>query len=446
VNRLNPLMVLAAVVGLAILPATALAMPRTPPTPPRTPPPPAKTFWVSSATIAAAPNSCLKPSYNTIQSAINAAPAGATINICAGNYVEQLTITQPVSLVGVGAVTVQLPVVPADSETACDNATGNGPYEPDQDGIVICGASTVNITDLTVDAAWASGTCSDSLYGILVAGGATLNFTDSSVTAAGAVPLNGCQGGVGIQVGMAWTTPVEVGHANLLDDSISGYQKNGITVDGTASSANIDHTTVTGIGQTPAIAQNGIQISNGALGTIVASTITGNECDDTAGNCGPGILTGTPAVGVLFYGPASGSSVTGSTIDENDAGVYNAEDTPTAPRAPVVSISGDTLVNDRYEGILLDQGWASMTADSINGGEAGIAVLQYDGQAYAANGTATLDMIRNESLAAVDVASDQATTGDFPGLLTIALSDLRGNAAQVLNNSSNYRVLQLLDL
>ena len=443
--KLKPLAAIAAVVGLAILPMTANAAPP-------------KILWVSPAPVvvaSAVPNTatpavtstgCATAAYHTIQSAISAAPAGATIDICAGTYVEQLTITQSVSLVAVGAVTVELPASPANATTLCDTATGTASYQPDQDGVVICGVATVNVTGLTVDAAWPTSTCDDSLYGILVAGGATLNFTNSAVTAAGAVPLNGCQGGVGIQVGMAWTTPVEVGHANLLHDTISGYQKNGITVDGSGSSANIDATTVTGIGQTPQIAQNGIQISNGAFGTIVGSTITGNECDDTTGGCGPDVLSGVTSVGVLFYGPAAGSSVTASNISGNDTGVYNAEDTATAPRLPAVSINLDTFTNDRYEGIELDQGWASITGDSINGGEAGIAVLQYGGQSYGANGTATLDAIRNESIAAVDVASDQAA-GDHHGTLSVTLSDLRGNAARVLNNNpSDYTVLQLLDL
>jgi hypothetical protein len=439
----KPLIAIAALIGLAVLPVSASAAPP-------------KTLWVAPPPIvapvsnavapAAIATSCATATYHTIQSAINAAAVGATINICAGTYVEQLIITQSVSLVAVGAVSVQLPADPANSETACDNATGNGPYEPDQDGVVICGSATVNVTGIAVDAAWAPSTCSDSLYGILVAGGATLNFNHSSVTAAGAVPLNGCQGGVAIQVGMAWTTPVEVGHATLLDDSISGYQKNGITVDGTGSSAAIDDTTVTGIGATAQIAQNGIQISNGALGTIYGSTVTGNECDDTTGNCGPSVLDNTTATGVLLYGPAAGSSVTASAISDNDTGVYNAEDTARAPSSPTVSINFDTLAGDRYEGIDLDQGWASITGDSINGGEAGIAVLQYDGQTYAANGTATLDTIRNESIAAVDVASDQSAVGDYRGVLSVELSDLRGNAARVLNNSLNYTVFQLLNL
>jgi hypothetical protein len=421
---------------------------------------PPKTLWVSPAPIvvasvvtnAAADSSCATAAYHTIQSAISAAPAGATINICAGTYTEQLTITQSVSLVAVGAVTVALPASPVNATTACDTAPGTGSYQPDQDGVVICGAATVNITGLTVDAAWPTGTCYDSLYGILVAGGATLNFTNSSVTAAGGVPLNGCQGGVGIQVGMAWTTPVEVGHATLRDDSISGYQKNGITVDGTGSSADIDDTTVTGIGATTQIAQNGIQISNGAFGAIAGSTITGNECDDPS-VCGSDMLYDTQSVGVLFYGPAPGSSVTASKIDNNDEGVYNEEDSPRAPALPVVSINGDTLSN-RYEGVVLDQGWAAITGDSISGGNVGIGVLQYSsltfppdfGQTYAANGTATLDVIRGAAVAAVQVESDDAPTGDYRGALTVILSDLRGNAARVVNNSLNYTVFQLGDL
>ena len=444
---IKPVAAIAVLVAIAILPMTASAAPP-------------KTLWVSptavvpasAVTNAAADTSCATASYNTIQSAINAAPVGATINICAGTYTEQLTITQTVSLVAVGAVTVQLPASPANSETACDNAPGNGPYEPDQDGVVICGTATVNITGITVDAAWAAGKCNDSLYGILVAGGATLNFTNSSVTAAGAVPLNGCQGGVGIQVGMAWTTPVEVGHATLRDDSISGYQKNGITVDGTGSSADIDDTTVTGIGATTQIAQNGIQISNGAFGAIAGSTITGNECDYPS-VCGSDMLYDTQSVGVLFYGPAPGSSVTASKIDNNDEGVYNEEDSPRAPALPVVSINGDTLSN-RYEGVVLDQGWAAITGDSISGGNVGIGVLQYSsltfppdfGQTYAANGTATLDVIRGAAVAAVQVESDDAPTGDYRGALTVILSDLRGNAARVVNNSLNYTVFQLGDL
>ena len=146
------------------------------------------------------------------------------------------------------------------------------------------------------------------------------------------------------------------------------------------------------------------------MGTIYESTISGNECDVAV--CGPDILNNTQAIGVLFFGAAPGSSVTGSSISGNDVGVYDAGQT--APVAPAVSVLADTLVANRYAGVLLDQGWTTVSGDSIIGGNVGIGVLQYNGQAFAANGTAFLDVIRNASIAAVQVESDQAATGDRP--------------------------------
>jgi len=121
---------------------------------------------------------------------------------------------------------------------------------------------------------------------------------------------------------------------------------------------------------------------------------------------------------------------------------------------PVVSIDADTITNNRYEGVVLDQGWAAIVGDSISGGNVGIGALQYssltfppdNGQTYAANGTATLDTIRGAAVAAIEVESDDAASGDYRGTLTVTASDLRGNAARVVNNSLDYTVLQLFDL
>src|SRR5256886_2101595 len=41
--------------------------------------------------------------YATIQAAINAAPAGATINVDAGNYIEQVTVSKPLMIRGANA-------------------------------------------------------------------------------------------------------------------------------------------------------------------------------------------------------------------------------------------------------------------------------------------------------------------------------------------------------
>lgn len=302
---------IAVLAGLAAVPATASAATAAP----------ARPLWVATAaTVPGNGTSCAHPGYQSIQSAVNAAPSSATIQVCPGTYAEQLQITKAVSIVGMGHAIVSLPASPADSTTACDTAAGTGPpAQPDQDGIVICGPVTVSLTGLTVRTAWPGGTCYDSLCGILVAGGGTLRFLDSTVTAAGAQPINGCQGGIGIQGGMAWTTPVQVGHLDLRDSTIEGYQKNGITVDGAGSTADITSAMVTGAGATTEIAQNGIQVSNGAQAQIVDSRITGNECNEVPA-CGPDSLTEAQSTGLLFHGAAAGSGVAGSTITGNDIG------------------------------------------------------------------------------------------------------------------------------
>jgi len=404
-----------------------------------------KTLWVSpSPAVAGGGSSCAKPGYNEIQAAVNAATSGSTINVCAGTYTEQVAITKSLAVIGSGSPTIVMPATPADSTTACDTAF-DAIAAPDQDGVVVCGAVNVTLQGIKVDAAFSGVNCyaNEGYFGIVVAGGATLNFLSSAVTAAGAVPLNGCQGGIGLQVGNSQTTPVQVGHLNLLNSSVSGYQKNGIDVEGSGSSGSITGATVTGIGPTPEIAQNGIQVEEGATAQILSSTITGDECN-YPGACGPNGLTQYGGSGVLLEATGP-SSVIGSTISNNDEGIYYvANPEGKAPLLPTDTIAGDSLINDRYQGIQLNQGSALITGSQISGGNVGIQLLQYAGQTFGIQSYASADVIKGEAVAAVQVLSDQAP-GDFPGTFTISLSKLSGNAASVLDNSSNLKVLQLAD-
>jgi hypothetical protein len=420
----------------------------------------AANLWVSSSTTVSSPHtSCIHPGYSTIQSAIEAAAANSTIHVCPGTYTEQLTITEPLKLLSAdaaGSAKVVLPATPVVSTTACDAASlaglkelaeeqrkkeeeargepvPEGNPQPDQDAVSICTTGTVGITGLTLEPKWAGNTCNDSLYGILVGGGATLDASNVSIDGGGAFPINGCQGGVAIQVGMAWASPVEVGHAKLSHDSVSEYQKNGITVDGAGSIAKITTTTVTGAGATPETAQNGIQVSNGAKATITSSTVSGNECDNST--CGADAFNDYQATGVLFYGAARGSQVTNSTLKENDIGAYFVSTSPTQPHTPEVTISHDVLSGDRYEGVVLDQGDASVKGDTIAAPDnIGIELFQYEQQAYAPTSSASADTIEGMSGAAVEVQSDKAAK-DPHGSFTISNSEFLKDA-QVLDDES----------
>ena len=110
------------------------------------------TLWVAKATAVAGGNSCAKPGYNTIQAAVNAASSGASIDVCAGTYTEQLEITKSVGIFGSGSPTIALPATPADSATTCDAAFSAG-TQPTQDGVAICGNILVTLQGVNVAAA-----------------------------------------------------------------------------------------------------------------------------------------------------------------------------------------------------------------------------------------------------------------------------------------------------
>jgi Right handed beta helix region len=405
----------------------------------------AASLYVSnSAPVVPGGKSCTQPNYATIQGALDALKplSSATVHICPGTYTEQLTITKATKLLVVGApgsAKVVVPASPANSETECDEAPGTEKYQPDQDGISICTPDKVSITGLTLEAKWPEGTCDDSLYGILVAGGATLKATNVTIDGAGAFPINGCQGGVGIEVGMHWTSPVQVGHVKLKGVTVENYQKNGITIEGEGSTASIASTTVTGAGATPAIAQNGIQVSGDGVAKIKSSKISGNECDVAV--CGPEGFSQTQSTGLLFYGGAPGSSVTSSTISGNDVGAYYVTGSASQPASPELVLGKDLFTGNRYEGVELDEGDALLKSDTIAGpGEIGIELYQYEGQALSSQSSAKSTKIEGMSEAGVRVASDKEP-GDVPGTFTFSKSTFSGNATVLINESSNFEVL-----
>jgi hypothetical protein len=400
--------------------------------------------WVSNSAAVGNNTSCTDPGYNTISAALLAAPSsGATIKVCAGTYTEQLAIISKVNLQAQGAVTVVGPSTPSDTLTGCDTDGGTA---PNQDVVDICGPGSgpmpVTINGFTIEGNWPANLCNDSLYGVAVLGGAGLNMSNSTVENIGGPALtDGCQGGVGIEVGLATgPTTEDAGTATLNNDVVTTYQKNGITVDGTGSSAKISKVTVTGAGPTPAIAQNGIQVSDGADATVTGSTVTGNECNDTSGGCGPDGFNDVQSAGILAFdsGPTTVSS---TTVSGNDVGVLNVEDvawaffTPASPFvAAPVSFSGMTLGN-RYENAFFDQGESSLMSSTLSGGEVGIEVPQYSAQTAAPQVTTNKNTITGASQDAVLVASD-AAAGDEQVTLSVAATKLGASNTGGIDNQS----------
>jgi hypothetical protein len=152
-------------------------------------------------------------------------------------------------------------------------------------------------------------------------------------------------------------------------------------------------------------------------------------------------MTQTQSAGILLFGNAKGTSITNSTMGDNDIGAYNFQTGVLPPKGAMAVFSGDKFVNNRFEGFAFDQGNASLQSSTIAGGNIGVLALQYDGQQFGAVGLVNKVSISGTTTAAVDVDSD-GSLNDIQGKLTIENSHISGNPGPVLDNSSNFIVIQ----
>jgi hypothetical protein len=200
----------------------------------------------------------------------------------------------------------------------------------------------------TVSAASITG--SPNYFGIVANGGGghaalTVNVTNSTVDNVSESPLNGVQHGNAIFYINASTNPAvddsrtcsNTGSTTgtVSGNTVTGYQKNGITVKCPGVSVTISGNTVTGAGETTAIAQNGIELGLGAIGTVTSNMVSGNEYTG---------LNDASSTGVLIFGGAGvggalaiNEQVTGNTLTDNDIGIDSVNcnaDCSAPPKAP----------------------------------------------------------------------------------------------------------------
>src|ERR1700678_4239576 len=209
--------------------------------------------------------------YTTIQAAVNAASSGGKVSVCPGTYSEQVSITKSLTLQGIvsGTTDAAVIVVPAGGlvQTGTD-IFGNSVAAQ----ILVTGATAVTISHLTVDGSnnGLSG-CGVDPIGIYYqnsSGTITYNAVRDQLMD----PADqGCQIGLAINVESNTGTPAVA----ISNNSVRNYDKNGITASGPGTgnggpAVAVSGNTVIGIGATPVIAQNGIQIGYGATGSVTS--------------------------------------------------------------------------------------------------------------------------------------------------------------------------------
>jgi hypothetical protein len=301
---------------------------------------------------AGANTGCASPGFTSVQSAVDATPSGGIVYVCAvgSPYAAPVSINKSLTLTGDAGATIKAPSGPFPAfaslppQFAADNL-----FTPEAIVLVWGSGVSVNISKIALVGTFDVSGCAAQVFGLLALAGANVKVDSLSVSGIRATnsSLWGCQNGVGIQIGreywpnQAFNFLVEdfVGTGTVKNSSVSDYQKNGITIDGPGSRADVRGNTVTGDGRVAYIAQNGIQVSRGASGQIRDNTVSGDA------------YTGTGCAssgGILIYGGGGDPLVTGAqimrnTISNTDVGIYvnNFNDDFSGPPATQTNIKAD---------------------------------------------------------------------------------------------------------
>jgi len=280
--------------------------------------------------------------YTSISAAVAAAHSGDTIKVAPGTYREQVVI--PAGKDGLQLISDQAlqAVITPPAAT-----TGHKALIED------AGSKNITIKGFKI-AGPGPGTNGSLNYGILVFNNSSAKITDNTISNIRDEPVSGAQFGAGIAVGVNSSATIE-------HNTVDHYQKTGIYIDGSGTSADVGFNRVVGIGQTGATAQNGIQISRGATGRVHDNTVSGNVYNNTAsdGFVSAGILLASAgAVKVEHNNTFSNQdgilldSNTGATI-KNNSSTGNLLDGIVLLSSDNNTITNNTVKQNQEDGIAL---------------------------------------------------------------------------------------------
>jgi hypothetical protein len=297
---------------------------------------------------------CPNAGFTHIQDAINAASPGDHIRICKGTYVEQLTIRKALDIDADSGAVLMPNAMKQNTASLFDGAAI-------ATAILVADTTDVSISGLTVDGVNNGiSECAPNLEGI------TFQNASGSIERAAirnfklGAGLGGCQSGTGLFVQSGGGG---ISRVVIEDCTIHDFQKNGITANEIGTTAIVSRNVVTGIGPTPAIAQNGIQIGFGAGGAIAKNIVTNNMFSTCVA-----VATCTAAATNILVEQSDGVEVSG-----NRAGISQVAIFVNGNRAEVER--NETFAASVFDGIRVEGDQAEIRHNRVfNGAESGIFV------------------------------------------------------------------------
>jgi Right handed beta helix region len=323
--------------------------------------------------LAATLTVCPGGTFGTIQSAVDVANAGDTVQVCAGLYPEQVTITKALTVQGLALGNANAVVIlPPATGLVANSTETSGALLPEAAQVLVQtptgqgGSIDVTLRNLTIDGIGNKvNGCAPLVTGVLyqnASGTVEQVEVRNQVLSAS---LTGCQSGFGLRVESTDNAP-GLAAVTVQDSTVRDYQKNGITAIGTDTAVQISRNTVRGQGPTNGAAENGIQVGAGASGIIMNNQVIDNVwAPDTIND------PADAATGILIFA-ASSVTVTGNTIGNSQFGIA----TGTSPSSPANNtvIDTNTIFGTRvFDGIELCSNNNTVTNNIIaSSDEAGV--------------------------------------------------------------------------
>ena len=300
--------------------------------------------------------------FTTIQAAINASSPGDTIKVLPGTYTEQLTISKNLTIIGSGAKSTII-----QTPTVLNTNVNEQPYI-----IEVNNEAKVSIKGFTITGP--EGTDCDTLVGISILDNGSINLKS--------VVIKGCTQNA-ILIGAVEFFPggPQVGHATITKTFITDYREHGVFALGSGSTLTMSYNKV--VGSAPdALGIIGILFVLGATGTITHNEVSENICN-IPDICGTDYFTQFQAFGIVADSAGADSVISKNYISNNDAGIGVVRE------SGCCIIDYNKLTDNRFFGILIQDGEHTISNTKIFGGKVGAAAI-----AITANTTATLDSVK----------------------------------------------------